>query len=151
MQLSQTDISDSIQTYLAWKAIAGTPAGPYLTSVVEDQNIQALADWAKDNLPGGLHALKQIGAWQIAFRECLKAGLLVKDEAWHPNYRTPEQRKSLFRVLHASLTSRQLDAVYHGTSDKLDQLLTPEQSQQLELIGGTEGFRAEYENSLGGK
>jgi hypothetical protein len=151
MQLSQADVNDSTQSYLAWKAIAGTSAGPYLTPVAEDQNSQILATWAEENLPGGLHALKQIGGWQIAFRECLKAGVLVQDPAWHPDYRTPAQRKGIYRVLYDSLTARQLDAIYHGTSDKLDQLLTEEQSRQLTLLGGTAGFRAEYEISLGGK
>ena len=47
--------------------------------------MEALVNFGKENFTGGLKSFALIGAWQLAFRECLRQGLIEADEN-HPKH-----------------------------------------------------------------
>src|ERR1700685_3760347 len=77
-----SELKESQTSYDLFKVATGETYQPYTSAAIEDHNLQAVIEWGTANLPGGFAAFAQMGAFQIAFRECLKAGLLQRDSAW---------------------------------------------------------------------
>ncbi|MGB8800705.1 MAG: hypothetical protein WCC97_08460 [Candidatus Acidiferrales bacterium] len=71
--------------YAAFKLMEPTWASFCTSEELEAANMEALVNFGKKSFTGGLKAFALIGAWQIAFRECSRQGLLKADEN-HPKY-----------------------------------------------------------------
>jgi hypothetical protein len=57
---------------------------PFITPAVAEENMKVIAHWAVEHISGGLSAARNLGWWDISFRNALAAGLLVKDPSWKP-------------------------------------------------------------------
>jgi len=60
--------------------LAGEAFGPYVTESVIDGNLKIIYEWGKENLPGGLRAFAEVGAYEIAFAQTV--GTLTRDPNW---------------------------------------------------------------------
>jgi hypothetical protein len=138
MPLSETQLCDAIDSLATFKAAAGPRVGPYFTPSVEEINTRVLAEWIVANLPGGVAATQQVGAFEIAFRECLKLGKLTADSTF-VSPKTEAERRELFDLLDASLLTVQAKDIYFGTNG--GKPLTIAQRQALDEIGGPAAFK----------
>jgi hypothetical protein len=85
MSFNQEDLLEARDCYAAFKLMEPTWASFCTSEELEAANMEALVDFGKENFTGGLKAFALIGAWQIAFRECSRQGLLEADEN-HPRH-----------------------------------------------------------------
>lgn len=138
MSLSETQLCDAIDSLATFKAAAGPRVGPYFTPSVEEANTRVLAEWIVAHLPGGATATQQVGAFEIAFRECLKLGELTADSTF-VSPKTEAERRDLFNLLDASLLTAQAKDIYFGTNS--GKPLTLAQRKALEEIGGAATFK----------
>lgn len=86
MAIEQEDLLEAQDCYAAFKLMEPTWASFCTSEELEAANMEALVEFGKENFTGGLKAFALIGAWQLAFRECSRQGLLEADEnhARHP-------------------------------------------------------------------
>jgi hypothetical protein len=138
MSLNEVELCDAIDSLATFKAAAGPRVGPYFTPSVEEANTRVLAEWIVANLPGGVAATQQVGAFEIAFRECLKLGKLTADPAFVAP-KTEAERRDLFNLLDASLLTAQAKDIYFEANTAKP--LTIAQRQALDEIGGPAAFR----------
>lgn len=133
--LTQDQLQEIEVVFESAKAVCGRMWGSYFTAENEEQNVSTLLEWMKSNLPGGLNAAKEIGSWEIAFRECRDS--LVAD----PNYVAPLDeagRRKVFNELYDGLTFEQTKSLYEGRMPARP--LSAEQQSLLEKIGGQKAF-----------
>jgi len=83
--IEQEDLLEAQDCYAAFKLMEPTWASFCTSEELEAANMEALVEFGKENFTGGLKAFALIGAWQIAFRECSRQGLLEADEN-HPRH-----------------------------------------------------------------
>lgn len=130
------DILDRVEVFEAWKAMSGETVAAYFTDSVAESNLQAIAEWSASRLPGGIASSKEIGFFEIGFRECLKNGLLVADET----YVSRSDRKATYQKLYAQLTASQARGLYENR-EQITPELTDSQKADLAKIGGFAAFK----------
>ena|ERR1700733_11369923 len=107
-RVSDVEIFEGALSYEPFKIAVGELWSPYATAEVEAGNLAALIDWGRENLGAGLAAFKHIGAYELAFKGCLAAGVLVKD----PNWKSWPARKLELQKEHVALTGAESKARY---------------------------------------
>lgn len=85
MAIDQDDILDAQDAYKVFKLAEPSWAAYCADEDLEAQNMEALVDFGKENFTGGLRAFGLLGAWQLAFSECRRQGLIEADES-HPKH-----------------------------------------------------------------
>lgn len=138
MSATSNELRECQAAYDLFKMATGEAyAGAYLTPAVEDQNLRAACEWGTKNLPGGFAAFKEIGAFDISFRECVKNGTLRRDPAWLSR----GDRKALFVKFNNALPAETAKIIYFGLLSQYNGLLTEEQATQLSNMGGEAAFK----------
>jgi hypothetical protein len=95
------NVEGGIETFEAFKALAGNAFAPYATAAVLAENLEKITAWSVANLPGGLAAATQVGFFDLGFRNCVAAGTLKRDPTWI----SWADRKKQLQVEHDQMTA----------------------------------------------
>ena len=90
---------DALESLNVFMALAGEKFAPYATENVIDDNLKTLYEWGAANLPGGVLAFKQTGAYEIAFAQT--TSILKRD----PNFKTKAEQDAEFAKYFESETA----------------------------------------------
>jgi hypothetical protein len=108
MPITDKDILAATSTYGVFKKIFGEAWEPYSTPAFENENLEIIYLWGKDNLPRGLADFQAFGSYELAFRACLTT--LKRDPSWKTSDERAAEFAEEFSLLSADETRKRYDS-----------------------------------------